>query len=309
MKLPFDIAADLDTPVSAYLKLKSFGPRFLLESVEGGERLGALLLHRLRRRPGVQARRRRAVGRRQRRAHAARPAPSCSPRCATRWRARRKPGPDRTGLPLAGGLVGYAAYDIVRFFERLPSRAVADQPVPGRLLRRAALAAGVRSPDARAVAAARRTGERAPGAAREIVAALRGPLPARAGHVPLRAARRQHVARRVSRRACAACRSTSPPATSTSWCCRCASPASASSIRSRPIARCGCSIPRPTCTYCELGDVTVVGSSPEALVRSMAAARSCGRSPAPGRAARLRRAGPRRTSASCSPTRRRTPST
>ena len=39
MKPPFDIAADLDTPVSAYLKLRAFGPRFLLESVEGGERL------------------------------------------------------------------------------------------------------------------------------------------------------------------------------------------------------------------------------------------------------------------------------
>ena len=37
MKPPFDIAADLDTPVSAYLKLKPFKPRFLLESVEGGE--------------------------------------------------------------------------------------------------------------------------------------------------------------------------------------------------------------------------------------------------------------------------------
>ena len=39
MQAPFDIAADLDTPVSAYLKLKQFEPRFLLESVEGGERL------------------------------------------------------------------------------------------------------------------------------------------------------------------------------------------------------------------------------------------------------------------------------
>jgi anthranilate synthase component 1 len=39
MQAPFDIAADLDTPVSAYLKLKSLKPRFLLESVEGGERL------------------------------------------------------------------------------------------------------------------------------------------------------------------------------------------------------------------------------------------------------------------------------
>lgn len=35
----FDIAADLDTPVSAYLKLAPFSPRFLLESVEGAERL------------------------------------------------------------------------------------------------------------------------------------------------------------------------------------------------------------------------------------------------------------------------------
>ena len=40
MQSPFDITADLDTPVSAYLKLGDFRPRFLLESVEGGERLG-----------------------------------------------------------------------------------------------------------------------------------------------------------------------------------------------------------------------------------------------------------------------------
>ena len=39
MQAPFDIAADLDTPVSAYLKLGALKPRFLLESVEGGERL------------------------------------------------------------------------------------------------------------------------------------------------------------------------------------------------------------------------------------------------------------------------------
>ena len=40
MKPPFDIAGDLDTPVSAFMKLKAFKPSFLLESVEGGERLG-----------------------------------------------------------------------------------------------------------------------------------------------------------------------------------------------------------------------------------------------------------------------------
>ena len=36
---PFDITADLDTPVSAYLKLADMNPRFLLESVERGEKL------------------------------------------------------------------------------------------------------------------------------------------------------------------------------------------------------------------------------------------------------------------------------
>ena len=39
MQAPFDIAADLDTPVSAFLKLGPMKPRYLLESVESGERL------------------------------------------------------------------------------------------------------------------------------------------------------------------------------------------------------------------------------------------------------------------------------
>ncbi len=36
MESIFDIPADLDTPVSAYLRLRSLRPRYLLESVEGG---------------------------------------------------------------------------------------------------------------------------------------------------------------------------------------------------------------------------------------------------------------------------------
>jgi anthranilate synthase component I len=35
-----EIAADLDTPVSAFLKLHQRGQGFLLESVEGGDRWG-----------------------------------------------------------------------------------------------------------------------------------------------------------------------------------------------------------------------------------------------------------------------------
>ena len=33
-----------------------------------------------------------------------------------------RPMPELPGMPLAGGLVGFTAYDVVRFFERLPMR-------------------------------------------------------------------------------------------------------------------------------------------------------------------------------------------
>ena len=118
--MPFDIAADLDTPVSAYLKLRPFRPRFLLESVEQGTRLGRYSFigfgdcfevrldgsglaidGELRPRPesgeGLIAALREALAR------------------APRLR------PESAQFPLAGGLVGYAAYDLARSFETLPA--------------------------------------------------------------------------------------------------------------------------------------------------------------------------------------------
>jgi anthranilate synthase component 1 len=129
VKPPFDIAGDLDTPVSAFAKLAAFDPRFLLESVEGGERLarysfigfgrclevkldgsgltvGAATLPRPKDKAGLLDALRKALA------------------------AAPKPLPEMAGVPLAGGLVGYAAYDVVRYFERLPAQARADQPVP-----------------------------------------------------------------------------------------------------------------------------------------------------------------------------------
>ncbi|HZC85583.1 MAG TPA: anthranilate synthase component I family protein, partial [Steroidobacteraceae bacterium] len=41
-----------------------------------------------------------------------------------------RPQPDIAGVPLAGGLVGYAAYDVVRHFERLPAPAGRTAAVP-----------------------------------------------------------------------------------------------------------------------------------------------------------------------------------
>lgn len=117
----FDITADLDTPVSAYLKLRPFRPRFLLESVEGGERLarysfigfGDCLEVRL------DAAGLTVDG-------VTKPVPATRDALLDELRAALKraprPLPEVPGVPLAGGLVGFSAYDLVRRFEKLPAR-------------------------------------------------------------------------------------------------------------------------------------------------------------------------------------------
>ena len=119
MESPFDIAADLDTPVSAYMKLGPFKPRFLLESVESGERLArysfiglgeALTLE-------LHPDRLKIDGR-----------PEKRPASAAEWLALMRRALERAPLlkpqiedvPFDGGLVGTTGYDVVRFFERLP---------------------------------------------------------------------------------------------------------------------------------------------------------------------------------------------
>ena len=111
------------------MKLAAFAPRFLLESVEGGERLarysfigfGDALEVRL---DGAGL----VVGAQRH------PVPASGAELLsglrTALRLAPKPEPDIAGVPLAGGLVGYAAYDVVRYFERLPARAGAVSGVP-----------------------------------------------------------------------------------------------------------------------------------------------------------------------------------
>lgn len=129
MQAPFDIAADLDTPVSAYLKLGSLQPRFLLESVEGGERLarysflgfGDALEVRMDA-DGLHVN------------GETRPRPTDQQEYLTTLRAALaaapRPGPDDEGLPFAGGLVGVSGYDVVRLFERLPCSTEKQSNVP-----------------------------------------------------------------------------------------------------------------------------------------------------------------------------------
>jgi len=119
MQPPFDISADLDTPVSTWLKLAPLRPRYLLESVEGGAQLarysflgfGKAVEFRLD-----------DDGMRVAGEHRARPAGREALLGALRATLAKAPRllPVIPDLPFAGGLVGVAGYDLVRYFERLP---------------------------------------------------------------------------------------------------------------------------------------------------------------------------------------------
>ncbi|MEC7804681.1 MAG: anthranilate synthase component I family protein [Pseudomonadota bacterium] len=120
MQPPFDIAADLDTPVSTYRKLGPLKPRFLLESVEGGTRLarysflgfGEALELRLDK-----------AGLRYDGQSFPRPGNQSDLLDVLRDAVSRTPElrPHIPKLPFAGGLVGSAGYDTVRYFEHLPN--------------------------------------------------------------------------------------------------------------------------------------------------------------------------------------------
>jgi anthranilate synthase component 1 len=265
MQPPFDIAADLDTPVSAYLKLGELNPRFLLESVEGGERLarysflgfgdalevrldsdGLRIGERLHAYPAGQheylERLREALAR----------SPQPQPRVA--------------GLPFAGGLVGVSGYDVVRLFEKLPQRSLPQHGIPhaafaavtstlvfDHLTRRVALLHDGTESERRDLR-------------REIIRLLRGPLPATGAAVevaaPLPAMHEAQYAERV-----ATCKEY---------------------IAAGDIYQIVLSVlfrgrsavapfevyralrllnPSPYMFYFEFGDLKIVGSSPEALVR------------------------------------------
>ncbi|WP_405235554.1 anthranilate synthase component I family protein [Lentisalinibacter orientalis] len=129
MQGPFDITADLDTPVSAWLKLADLGPRFLLESVEGGERLARYSF--LGFGPGREVRldadgfrvdgESRPLPRgRDELLDGLRQALAGVPRLA----------PEAEELPFTGGLVGVSGYDLVRWFERLPDGPPAQEGMP-----------------------------------------------------------------------------------------------------------------------------------------------------------------------------------
>ncbi len=127
-----EFPADLETPVSVYLKLMvGGGPSFLLESVEGGEQVGRYSF------VGVDPR---ALISLQGQAVCDARDGAVAERSLQQGEdildvlreelGRFRPA-DVPGLPrFSGGAVGYLGYDVVRFFERLPATASSMLEMP-----------------------------------------------------------------------------------------------------------------------------------------------------------------------------------
>jgi anthranilate synthase component 1 len=267
MKPPFDIAGDLDTPVSAYAKLAAFQPRFLLESVEGGERLGRYSFIGFGDALEVRLDERSfSIGSEQL------PVPRTAEELLAALRkalaAAPRPLPELGTVPLAGGLVGYTSYDVVRYFERLPSLAARLPHAPPLLHYLAPHSLLVFDHLTRAIAllhagsAAERSALRA-----EVIRALRGPMPITArrggGYRPPEAALSRAAYVSGVRRAqeyIAAGDAYQLVLSSRFSGLHELDPFQA--YRALRLVN-----PSPYMYYCELGALTVVGSSPEALVK------------------------------------------
>lgn len=120
-----EIAADQDTPVSAFLKVRSGEHDFLLESVEGGERWGRFSF--IGSRPAAifrsRGRRVEIIERGRRRSSLTKSDPLIE---LKRYLSKYRPVV-RESLPrFFGGAVGYLGYDMVRFFEKLPAKSTDD---------------------------------------------------------------------------------------------------------------------------------------------------------------------------------------
>jgi anthranilate synthase component 1 len=261
----FDIAADLDTPVSAYLKLKPFRPHFLLESVEGGERLarysfigfGDRLEFRLD-----------ASGMRIGSERHARPRDQAELLSAFRRALASAPRPEieNDRFPLLGGLVGASSYDLVRYFERLPQHAQTIDDCPDahyiaprsllvfdHLTRRAALLHSGTEQERQSLR-------------REVIRALRGGLPGPAWQAkysaPEASLSQDEFLQNVARtKEYIAAGDVYQLVLSVRFAGRCdVDPFEV--YRALRLLN-----PSPYLTFCELGDRVIVGSSPEALVK------------------------------------------
>jgi anthranilate synthase component 1 len=114
-----DIQADLETPVSAYLKIACGNYSFLLESVEGGERLARYSF--IGTEPSLVIR----TGNEN---------PVDPLKLVERELAQFRPVPIANLPRFHGGMVGYLSYEVARYFERLPCPDQDPQRLPESVL-------------------------------------------------------------------------------------------------------------------------------------------------------------------------------
>ncbi|VAW29847.1 Anthranilate synthase, aminase component [hydrothermal vent metagenome] len=136
-----EFAADLETPVSVYLKLMDeMGPSFLLESVEGGEQVGRYSFVGVAPRGIISLNGRTVTTQRNGIFSKNRISEEPEEReladgedilHVLKEELSQFVPADLPGLPrFSGGAVGYLGYDVVRFFERLPATAASVLNIP-----------------------------------------------------------------------------------------------------------------------------------------------------------------------------------
>jgi|FLYN01.1.fsa_nt_gi anthranilate synthase component 1 len=124
--------ADLETPVSVYLKLVQDGSvSFLLESVEGGEHVGRYSFLGVKPKGVITVTDNEVTRTLHGETTTRLLAPSQDPLHAIKQEFARVKPVRVSGLPrFVGGAVGYLGYDVVRYFERLPETAIRELDVP-----------------------------------------------------------------------------------------------------------------------------------------------------------------------------------
>jgi anthranilate synthase component 1 len=131
-----ELPADLETPVSVYLKLRGEGAGFLLESVEKAEQIGRYSFLGVGPRRQIRSRGRQVMivedeGERTRTLAEGEDPLHVVAEEVARYQPVAPLHHVAAGLPrFYGGAVGYLSYDLVRFFERLPDTAVDPLGLP-----------------------------------------------------------------------------------------------------------------------------------------------------------------------------------
>lgn len=126
------VLADLETPVSVYIKLAQAGKvSFMLESVEGGEQVGRYSFLGVNPKGLITVRGNQVTRELHRVSSTQELGPDEHPLQAIKQEFERVRPVRLEGLPrFVGGAVGFISYDVVRWFEELPDSAVQELDVP-----------------------------------------------------------------------------------------------------------------------------------------------------------------------------------